>query len=277
MRKIKKDQYALHFQNKMIGLFLGDTDFSETVLNKIKKIKKKYFIIDFSKNSKFKKNKYSHRISIGKFGKILDLIKDKKSKKVLFAGKIAKPKFSSLRLDFKGIYYMPGVIKAAKKGDAAIIKAIIKILNNEGIKVISSISFNPELALKSGNYTKLKPNNKDLVSIKAGIKYFNKLNDLDHVQALIVNDSKIVAKEGREGTRKMLAKLKKKTQGMLIKFPKKKQDLRMDLPTIGLQTLKDCKRYGLKGIILKSKKNIILEKAKCIHFANKNRIFIKVI
>ena len=51
----------------------------------------------------------------------------------------------------------------------------------------------------------------------------------------------------------------------------------MDLPTIGLQTLKDCKRYGLKGIILKSKKNIILEKAKCINFANKNRIFIKVI
>ena len=277
MRKIKKDQYALRFHNKMIGLFLGDTDFSQIVLSKIKRLKKKYFIIDFSKNSKFKKNIYSHRISIGKFGKILNLIKEKKSKKVLFAGKIAKPKFSSLRLDFKGIYYMPGVIKAAKKGDAAIIKAIIKILNNEGIKVISSISFNPELALKSGNYTKLKPNNKDLVSIKTGIKYFNKLNDLDHVQALIVNDSKIVAKEGREGTRKMLAKLKKKTQGMLIKFPKKKQDLRMDLPTIGLQTLKDCKRYGLKGIILKSKKNIILEKTKCIHFANENSIFIKVI
>ena len=274
---IKKDQYALHFQNKMIGLFLGDTVFSDIVLNKIKKLKKKYFIIDFSKNLKFKKNKYSHRISMGKFGKILGLIKEKKSKKVLFAGKIAKPKFSSLRLDFKGIYYMPGIIKAAKKGDAAIIKAIIKILNNERIKVISSISFNPDLALKSGNYTKLKPNNKDLVSIKTGIKYFNKLNDLDHVQAVIVNDSKIVAKEGREGTRKMLAKLKKKTQGMLIKFPKKKQDLRIDLPTIGLQTLKDCKRYGLKGIILKSKKNITLEKNKCINFANKNRIFIKVV
>ena len=42
--------------------------------------------------------------------------------------------------------------------------------------------------------------------------------------------------------------------GILIKFPKKKQDLRMDLPTIGLQTLKDCKKYGLKGIVLKSKK-----------------------
>ena len=261
----------------MIGLFLGDTDFSQIVLSKIKKLKKKYFIIDFSKNSKFKKNIYSHRISIGKFGKILNLIKEKKSKKVLFAGKIAKPKFSSLRLDFKGFYYMPRVIQAAKKGDAAIIKAIIKILNVEGIKVISSISFNPELALKAGNYSKLKPNREDLVSIKKGIKYFNKLNELDHVQALIVNDGKIVAKEGREGTRKMLIKLKKKTHGILIKFPKKKQDLRIDLPTIGLQTIKDCKKYGLKGIVLKSKKNIILDKAKCIQFANKNRIFIKII
>jgi len=261
----------------MIGLFLGDTFFSDIVLNKIKQLKKKYFIIDFSKNLKFKKNKYSHRISIGKFGKILNLIKEKKAKKVLFAGKIAKPKFSSLRLDLKGIYYMPGVIKAAKKGDAAIIKTIIKILDNEGIKVISSISFNPELALNFGNYTTLKPNNEDLASIKVGIKFFSKLNDLDHVQALIVNNGKIVLKEGREGTRKMIAKLKKKTKGILIKFPKKKQDLRMDLPTIGLQTLKDCKRYGIKGIILKSKKNIILDRVKCINFANKNGIFIKVV
>ena len=261
----------------MIGLLLGDTSFSDVVLSKIKKLKKKYFIIDFSKNSKFKKNINTHRISIGKFGKILSLIKEKKSKKVLFAGKITKPKFSSLRLDLKGIYYMPGVIKASKKGDAAIIKSIIKILNKEGIKVISSISFNPELALKSGNYTKLKPNNDDISSIKRGVKYFSKLNELDHVQAIIVKDNKIVAKEGKDGTRKMLTKLKKKTQGILIKFPKKKQDLRMDLPAIGLQTLKDCKKLGLKGIILKSKKNIIMDKAECIHFANKHGIFIKVV
>ena len=100
---------------------------------------------------------------------------------------------------------------------------------------------------------------------------------MDHVQALVVKDNKVIAKEGRQGTKKMLSKLKKNSGGILIKFPKKKQDLRMDLPTIGLQTLKDCKRYGLKGIILKSKKNIILEKAKCIHFADKHRIFIKVV
>jgi DUF1009 family protein len=261
----------------MIGLFLGDTDFSQIVLHKIKKLKKKYFIIDFSKNNKFKMEKNSYRISIGKFGEIIKLIKEKKSKKVLFAGKIAKPNFSSLRLDLKGIYYMPSVIKAAKIGDAAIIKIIIKILTNEGIKVISSIFFNPELSLSKGNYSKIKPNKKDIFSINKGRSYFNKINNLDHIQALVVKDGKIVAKEGREGTKKMLFKLKKVSNGILIKLPKRKQDLRMDLPTIGIQTLKDIKKHGLKGVVLKSKKNIFLDKKKVINFANKNNIFISII
>ena len=261
----------------MIGLFLGDTDFSEVVLNKIKKIKIKYFIIDFSKKNKFKRDNNSYRISIGKFGKIINLIKQKKCKKVLFAGKITKPNFSSLRLDLKGIYYMPSVIRAAKIGDAAIIKSIIKILNNEGIKVISSTFFNPELSLKKGNYSKVKPNKYDLISIKKGEFFFRKTKSLDHVQALIVKGNKILAKEGKEGTKKMLSKLKKNSDGILIKLPKKKQDLRIDLPTIGLQTFIDIKKYGLRGVVLKSKKNIFLNRNECIKFANKNKIFINII
>ena len=261
----------------MIGLFLGDTDFSETVLTKIKKLNKKYFIIDFSKKNKFQKDKNSFRISIGRFGTIIDLIKQKKCKRVLFAGKILKPNFSSIRLDFKGIYYMPSVIRASKIGDAAIIKSIIKILNNEGIKVISSIFFNPELSLKKGNYTKLKPNKQDLISIKKGKIFFNKTKSLDHIQALVVKGDKILAKEGKEGTKEMLSKLKKKSDGILIKLPKRKQDLRMDLPTIGLQTFKDIKKYGLRGVVLQSKKNIFLDKVECIKFANKNKIFINII
>jgi len=261
----------------MITLILGDTDFPKYIISKLKKLKKKFIIIDFSKKNEFKKEKNSYRISIGKFGKIISLIKEKKSKKVLFAGKIAKPKFSTLRLDLKGIYYMPSVISAAKSGDAAIIKSIIKILNRENIKVISSNFFNPELSLKVKNYTKMKPTLNDIKSIKKGVDYFNRLNNLDHVQALVVKGDKVIATEGNQGTKKMLSRLKKGSAEILIKLPKKKQDLRMDLPTVGLNTLKDCKKYGLKGIVLKSKKNIFLDKDKCIRFANKNKIFIKII
>ena len=65
-----------------------------------------------------------------------------------------------------------------------------------------------------------------------------------------------------------------KNKGVLIKFPKKKQDLRIDLPTVGIKTLKQCKAAGLKGIVLKAKQNIFLEKNKCIKFANKNGMFL---
>ena len=261
----------------MIGLFLGDTDFSKTILNKIKRLNKKYFIIDLSKNNIFCKDKNSFRISIGKFGKIIDLINKNKAKKVLFAGKILKPNFSTLKLDLKGIYYMPRIIKAAKLGDASILKTIVKILSKEKIKVIRSNFYSPELSLKSGNYSIIKPDHNDNNSIKKGIKYFKRLNSLDHVQAIIVKDDRIVAKEGKQGTKKMISKLKKNSDGILIKFPKPKQDLRLDLPTVGFNTLKDCKKFGLKGLVLKSRQNIFLDKEKCINFANKNNIFIKVI
>ena len=68
----------------------------------------------------------------------------------------------------------------------------------------------------------------------------------------------------------------KKNQGILIKFPKKNQDLRIDLPTVGFDTLKDCRKSKIKGIVLKSKQNIFLNKNESINFADKNKIFIIV-
>ena len=215
-------------------------------------------------------------MGIGKFGSILKLIKKHKSNKVLFAGKIHKPNFFKLRLDLKGLIYMPSVIKASKLGDAAIIKSIINILKKEKIKVIRSNIFNPELTLNTGNYTKSKPNINDKKSIIKGLKFFKESNNLDHVQAIVVKNKKIIAKEKKDGTKKMLSSLGKDSNSILIKFPKNNQDLRVDLPTVGLQTLKDCKKFGLKGVVLKAKYNIFLDKNKCIEFANKNKIFITI-
>ena len=263
----------------MIGLFLGETDFPNLILNNIKKDSIKYFIIDLSTKGIFKKNKNSKKISIGQFGKILDLIKKKKCKKVLFAGKIAKPNLSSIKLDFKGIYYLPRIIQASKLGDAAILKELIKILNENNIRVIKSNFYNPELTLKKGCYTKLRPSTNDIKQIKMGIKSLKLTNPHDHIQALVIKNNNIIAKETSKGTKKMLLSINitKNNRGILIKFPKIKQDLRVDLPTVGFDTLKDCNKANLKGIVLKSNQNIFLDRKRCINFANKNRIFIKTI
>ena len=263
----------------MIGLFFGDSDFPIKILNKIKKYKKKYFIIDLSRSNKFKKDKNCYKVSIGQFGKIINILNKKKCKKVLFAGKVNKPKFSKLKLDLKGIYYIPRIIKSSKLGDAAILKEIIKILKEQKIKTINSLTFNPELTLKKGNYSKLKPNKNDKIDINKAIKTLNKLGKYNFSQGTVVRNNKIIAIEGRGGTEKMLIKCKSKkfkNNGVLVKFPKRKQDLRVDLPTVGFKTLKQCKISGIKGIVLKSYQNVFLEKNKCILFANKNKMFISV-
>ena len=95
-----------------------------------------------TKRKNFRRDKYSYNVSIGQFGKIIQILKENKCKKVLFAGRVNRPNFSTLRLDLKGIYYIPRIIKSSKLGDAAILKEIIKILSQEGIKTLSSLFFN---------------------------------------------------------------------------------------------------------------------------------------
>jgi UDP-2,3-diacylglucosamine hydrolase len=262
----------------MIGLIFGDTELPKEILKKIKKKNQKYLIIDLTKGI-FKKNKNSYNVSMGQFGKIIKILKNNNCKKVLFAGKVKKPNFSKLKLDFKGIYYIPRIIKSSKLGDAAILKEIIKILKHEKISTISSLTFNPELTLKKGNYARVKPNKNDKTDIIKAVKVLSKLGKYNFSQAAIVRNKKVVAIEGKEGTENMLKRCKNKkfvNKGVLVKYPKKKQDLRIDLPTMGLKTLKQCKSVGLKGIVLKGNQNIFLDKKKCISFANKNKMFITV-
>ena len=263
----------------MIGLIFGDTDFPNEILKTIKRRKIKYLIIDLSKSKKFTQDRKSYSVSIGQFGKIINILAENNCKKVLFAGKVNKPKFSKLKLDFKGIYYIPRIIKASKIGDAAILKEIIKILAQNKIKTEDSLKFNPELTLKKGNYSKIKPNKHDQEDIKKAIKTLNNLRQYNFSQGVVVRNNKVVTIEGKGGTKKMLEKSKSKkfrNHGVLVKFPKKKQDLRVDLPTIGLKTIKQSKTAGLKGIVVKNKQHVFLDKNKCIKFANKNKMFISV-
>ena len=263
----------------MLGLIFGETNFPLEILKKVKKKHIKYLIIDLTKKKNFKKDKNSYAVSIGQFGKIIKIFKKNKCRKVLFAGKVKKPNFSKLRLDFKGIYYIPRIVRSSKLGEAAILREIIKILKQERIITLSSLTYNPELTLKKGTYSKIKPNKEDNLDIKKAISTLGKLGKYTFSQGIVVRNNKVVVIEGKGGTERMLKINRTKTQrnkGVLVKFPKKKQDLRIDLPTVGLKTLVQCKAAGLKGIVLKAKQHVFLEKNKCINFANKNKMFLTV-
>jgi len=261
----------------MIGLIFGENNFPKEIL---KNVKKKYLIIDLTKKKSFKKNKHSYQVSIGQFGKILKILKDNKCNKILFAGNVSKPNFSKLKLDLIGVYYIAKIIRKKKIGDAALLKEVINIFKKKKIKTISSLSFTPQLSLKKGTYTKIKPNKFDKIDIKKAISCLNKQSAYNNVQAAVSRNNRIEAIESKSGTKKMLQKIKtikKNKIGVLVKFPKKKQDLRIDLPTVGLSTIKQCISAGLKGLVLKNNQNVFLDQTNSIKFANKNKMFISVI
>ena len=99
--------------------------------------KKKYLIIDLTKNNNYKKDKNCNSVTIGQIGKIINILKANNCKNVLFAGNVTKPNFSKLKLDLKGVYYIPKIIKASKIEDAAILKEVINIFRKEKIKTKS--------------------------------------------------------------------------------------------------------------------------------------------
>jgi UDP-2,3-diacylglucosamine hydrolase len=210
----------------MIGLIFGETDFPKQIL---KKIKKK---IDLTKNKIFKKDKNSYSVFIGQFGKIICILKKNNCNKVLFAGKVDKPNFSKLKLDFKGIYYIPRIIKSSKLGDAAILKEIIKIFKKEKINTLSSTIFTPELSLNKGIYSKTKPDTQDKKDINKSIKVLNKTGAYTYSQGAVSRNNKVIAVEGREGTQKMLSNIKNKKNGVLVKFPKKNKILEWIYPQL---------------------------------------------
>ena len=175
----------------MIGLIFGETHFPIQILKKVKRKNLKYLIIDITKGGKFKKNKHSYNVSLGQFGRIIKILKDNKCNKVLFAGKVQKPNFSKLRLDLKGLYYISRIIKSSKLGDAAILKEIIKILKHERINTVSSLTFNSELTLKKGNYSRIKPNKEDKIDIKKAITTLSRLGKYNFSQGAVVRNGKV--------------------------------------------------------------------------------------
>ena len=112
-----------------------------------------------------------------------------------------------------------------------------------------------------------------------GVKTCSKIGNNDIGQACIISNNEVIITEDINGTDYMLYRaLKEKhndiSGGFLIKMLKPIQDPRVDLPTVGLNTLRLINELGLDGIILQDKKAFLVDKKKMIKYANQNNLFI---
>ena len=265
----------------MLGLIVGESSLPNYVINKLLKKNIEFLILDLTKSYIYKRYKNSYSLKITELGKAISILKKNNCKNVIFIGKVERPDISLLKFDTKALFYLPRLFSAFKKGDGNILKEIIKIFKENKLNVVNSMKFTPELIFKDKSINKLKINNTDKSSISKGVKIIKSLSKFDIGQSVVINNGYVLAIEGPEGTDETIKrslhlskKYKLKNKSILIKFPKANQDLRIDLPTIGFDTIKNCIKANIKGIAIKRSQNIILDKDKIINLVKKNNFFI---
>ena len=265
----------------MLGLIVGESRLPNFVINKLLRKNVEFLILDLTKSNIYKRYKNSYSLKITELGKAISLLKKKNCKNVIFIGKVERPEISLLKFDRKALFYLPRLFSAFKKGDGNILKEIIKIFKENKLKVVNSMKYTPELIFKDKRINNVQINNTDKSSIFKGIRIIKSLSKFDIGQSVIINDGYVLAIEGPEGTDETIKrslylskKYKLKNKSILVKFPKVNQDLRIDLPTIGFDTIKNCIKANIKGIALKRSQNIILDKDKIINLVKKNNFFI---
>src|SRR5437763_5066797 len=73
-----------------------------------------------------------HWISIGQLGRLAKLLRAENCRDLGFLGALVRPALSEIRLDWKTLRAMPGVLKAFRGGDDHLLSSIGRILENDG-------------------------------------------------------------------------------------------------------------------------------------------------
>ena len=222
-------------------------------------------------------------MGVAQYGKMLKAFKAQKVTHICFAGNVKRPDFSSLKPDFKGLLNMPGAVKAAKKGDDALLRYILVLFEKEGFDIIAPQEICKSLLLPQGilGSVPLAAHKDDA---KQACEIATKIGALDIGQGAVVCMGVVLAVEAQEGTDAMLRRVAElpreirgvpgARKGVLAKMVKPEQELRVDLPTMGPETVRLTAAAGLAGIVAEAGRCFVMEKDRVIELADEAGLFI---
>lgn len=198
---------------------------------------------------------------------------------MVIAGAVTRPDLLKLRPDFgiiRVLVQVLGLITAG--GDDALLTRAIRIFEREGLTVVGVQDVTPELLIGEGVLSAARPDAAAHADITRGQAVLAALGGLDVGQAIVVEDGKVLAIEGVEGTDRMLARLAEGRQAngraVLLKAPKPRQERRVDLPTIGAKTVARAREAGIRGIAVVAGEAIGLQRSKMVATADAHGMFI---
>lgn len=214
---------------------------------------------------------------LARMGKAIRLFGKGNVSRIVMAGKIEKTvlfhPFRWLRLmpDWRTLHMWFRYAKENKKDDT-ILLAIIREFERDGFQFDSALTYAPELLVKHGFLTNKKPTSAQWRDIQFGWDLAREMGRLDVGQTVCVNDTAVIAVEAIEGTDKCIRRageLCRRGGFAVVKVAKPNQDMRFDVPTVGVDTIKTMYEAGGKILAIEAGMTILLEQEEVTRMANK--------
>jgi len=217
------------------------------------------------------------RFNVIEVYKMLDYVKAEAAEEITFIGKVPKLEFFKAmhKLDKR---ILDRILQLRDTHDDSLHGLVVEIIEKEhGIKVIDQTIYLRKLFPAAQCFSKRQPSTQELEEINYGMRIAKEMAGLDIGQSVVVQNKSILAVEAIEGTnacikraRASLGIFARNRHISVCKVSKPNQDLRFDVPTIGLATLKAA---GANSIIaMEAEACMFLNQEECIRYANANNI-----
>lgn len=222
------------------------------------------------------------KLGYGEVEKFLAVIHENKIKNLIFIGGVTKPNFASLKVDKRGAVLVAKILANKILGDDAVLRSVIKFFEKEGLKILRIDELLDCVISVKSTLTQRAPTKENLADIALGVKAIKSFSNFDVGQSLVIAQKQIIAVEALEGTDEMIKRcaglqVDYKKQAVLLKMKKKNQSSKADLPTIGVETIKNCAAAGISGIAIQASSTLVLHKEEVIKKADELGLFLQVI
>ena len=217
-------------------------------------------------------------VRLGAVGKALKCLRDAGAEDLVLAGPVRRPSLMDLRPDATALNYFA---KAGGKamGDDSLLRGVIQMLEEgEGFRVLGVEDVLGGITAPEGTLGAYTPDAAADRDIGRGVAVVRALGAADVGQAAIVQDGIVLGVEAVEGTDALLQRCsalrREGPGGVLVKLSKPGQEKRVDLPTIGTDTVALAKEAGLRGIAVEASHTLIIASDAVIEAADAAGLFV---
>lgn len=186
---------------------------------------------------------------------------------VCFAGAMGRPALDPGLFDAETLALLPRLMPLLGQGDDALLRGVIAVFEEAGFVVCAPHEVVPDLLAEVGVLTQTQPTAQDIEDAARGQAVLEALSPLDVGQGCVTCAGQVLGIEALYGTDALLTGVaglrssrQPSTGGVFIKRAKNGQDLRVDLPTIGPDTVEAVLAAGLSGMHLQAGRVQILDR-----------------